>query len=392
MAGRAGRARPLGPKLTVSLALHLGILVLLVLTIQRRPYQAEEVPPADFAMVFEGHSPERNSGPNPDLDKPSRPGSPAPSVTMAPVPPTPPAPRPAAALPLPPPPAPQATAEAQPAPAPPPPPQTSAEAHQPPTPPAPPQTLAEARPSPAPPPPLTLGEVPTPPAPPEALPPPTAPAPSSLAMVMPRLPPIPAARPPAETRPPAPAEARPTAPTRPERRPERAPAFPTPLAFSFGLPRPTTPNSTAPSSTPPPSAPPPSVPSRIPQPGQPGTVDLSFGPIAGGSLSASASVQMEGVAVSTDWLNLVSAWWLRHRYYPPQAAANFEDGDVTMHMRVDQDGRVEALELTGKSGSQWLDLGALSVFRGAHLPPLPSDMNQAQIPFEVTVHYIIVVH
>jgi TonB family protein len=100
---------------------------------------------------------------------------------------------------------------------------------------------------------------------------------------------------------------------------------------------------------------------------------------------------MEGVAVSTDWLNQVSAWWLRHRYYPPQAAANFEDGDVTMHMRVDPDGRVEELRLTGKSGSQWLDLGALSVFRNATLPPLPNDMPPTPIPFEVTVHYILLV-
>jgi TonB family protein len=99
---------------------------------------------------------------------------------------------------------------------------------------------------------------------------------------------------------------------------------------------------------------------------------------------------MEGVAVSTDWLNLVSAWWLRHGYYPPQAAANLEDGDVTLHMRIDHDGRVEGLELTGKSGSSWLDLGALSVFRDAHLPPLPADMPEAQIPFEATVHYVLI--
>jgi protein TonB len=119
-------------------------------------------------------------------------------------------------------------------------------------------------------------------------------------------------------------------------------------------------------------------------------IDLSFGPIRGGSLSPSASVQMEGVAVSTDWLNLVSAWWLRHGYYPPQAAENLEDGDVTLHMRVDPDGRVEALELTGKSGSQWLDLAAQSVFRDATLPPLPPDMPQTPIPFQVTVHYILI--
>ena len=67
------RARPLGPVLTASLALHLSILILLLLSIQRRPNYAEQVPPADFAMVFEGHSPQLNSGPNPDANKPSGP-------------------------------------------------------------------------------------------------------------------------------------------------------------------------------------------------------------------------------------------------------------------------------------------------------------------------------
>jgi TonB family protein len=200
-------------------------------------------------------------------------------------------------------------------------------------------------------------------------------------MAIPRPPPIPAIPTPSETPPAKPS----TGKSRPERQPERAPAFPTPLAFSFGLPHATTPNNATPSTTPPPSAP-----ARIARPGEPGTIDLSFGPIQGGSLSPSASVQMEGVTVSTDWLNLVSAWWRRHGYYPPQAAANFEDGDVTLHMQVDPDGRVEALRLTGKSGSQWLDLAAQSVFRDATLPPLPSDMPPTPIPFEVTVHYVLI--
>lgn len=99
---------------------------------------------------------------------------------------------------------------------------------------------------------------------------------------------------------------------------------------------------------------------------------------------------MEGVDVSADWLNLVSAWWRRHSYYPPQAGVNGEDGDVTLHMRVNRDGKVENLELITKSGSQWLDMGALATFRDAHLPPLPADMPEDQIPFHVTIHYIIV--
>jgi periplasmic protein TonB len=347
------RPRRLGPVLTASLALHLSILVLLLLAIQRRPQHAEQVPPADFAMVFEGHSPQVNSGPNPEVNKPSGPGSPAPGVTVLPVPPTPPAP----ATP------PAASASPPAAPAAPP-----VVAILPPAPPAPAaQPSAEAHPAPAPP------ETKLP------LPPPV-PAPGALAMAIPRPPPVPAIRAPETPRTPS------NASPRPERRPERAPAFPTPLAFSFGLPGATASNNPTSRSTPPP----PRAPTRIERPGQPGMIDLSFGPIRGGSLSPSASTQMEGVAVSTDWLNLVAAWWQRHGYYPPQAAENFEDGDVTLHMKVDPDGRVEGLELTGKSGSQWLDLAALSVFRDATLPPLPSDMPATPIPFEVTVHYVLI--
>jgi protein TonB len=286
-------------------------------------------------MVFQGRSPERNSGVNPDLSKPQRPGSPAPGQTVPAVPPTPAAPPPVAFLPPPPPPPPPPPAAAAPRPA------------------------------------VAL------PAPPKAPTSPTAPAPepAPLAMAIPRPPPIPAIpSPPATPR---------TAPARPERRPERAPAFPTPLNFSFGLPGATGPRTASPSRAP-------ATPATPARPGRPGTIDLSFGPIVGGSLSPSSSVQMEGVAVSTDWLNLVSAWWQRHSYYPPQAGMNQEEGDVTLHMRVDHDGRVEGLELIAKSGSQWLDLGAQAIFRDAHLPPLPSDMPDAQIPFHVTIHYIIV--
>ena len=346
MAGPARRPRPLGPLLTASLALHLSVLILLLVTIERQPRQTDEPPPADFAMVFEGHSPERNSGPNPELNHPPRPGSPAPAASVPAVPSLPPS---VAILPPPPP---RSQAEVRPTPAPPTPPLSQAS----PAPPAAPQAPASP----------DVGAAPAEPAPPVA----------PLAMAIPRPPPVPVVPSPSET---------PRAPrARPERttpsRPGREPAFPTPLAFSFGLPGATAQH----------SAPLPSAPARISHPGQPGTLDLSFGQVEGGSLSPSSSVQMEGVAVSTDWLNLVSAWWRRHAYYPPQAGVNGEEGDVMLHMRVDHDGRVEALELIGWPGPQWLDLGGLSIFRDAHLPPLPQDMPEAQIPFHVTIHYVIV--
>jgi len=327
MARPERQPRALGPLLTASLALHLSILVLLLL-IERRTPMHEAPPPADIAMVFEGHSPERNSGPNPLQPNPKQPGSPAPTPTTPAVPPIPAAPPPLAALPPPPPP-----------------------------PPAPP---AEARATPS---------VPTP-AEPVPAPPPSPPA---VALLTPRLVPAP---PPAAPPPRRQIE-------KPE--PKREPAFPSPLAFSFGRSGPSASSAGGRAVSMPGAAP--AQPVRLPHPG---TLDLSFDPRQGGSLTPSSSVEMEGVAVSTDWLNEVTAWWQRHAYYPPQAGLNNEDGDVTLHMRVDHDGRVSRLELVSKSGSEWLDLGALAIFRDAYLPPLPPDMREAQIPFHVTIHFIIV--
>lgn len=336
------RPRPLGPLLTASLALHLTVLMLLLLGLRHPTPRSQQVPPADYAMVFEGHSPTRNSGPNPQRPNATQPGSPAPTPARPPVPEVPGAPPSVSALPpLPPPPPPEPT-------------QVS------PTPPT--VAALPLPPSPVPP-------IPTEPSRPPAVPVP--PPPPPLAMAIPQPPKL-------------------TTPTPPRRRVETpetkpAPAFPTPLAFSFGGSGPTL-------SNPLPATQPTRhiAPASVPRAGQPGTIDLSFGPIAGGSLAPSASVQMEGVSVSTDWLNLVSAWWQRHSYYPPQAAMNGDDGDVTLHMRVDHDGHVSHLELVQHSGSQWLDMAALSIFRDAYLPPLPNDMPEAQIPFHVTIHFVLI--
>jgi protein TonB len=200
--------------------------------------------------------------------------------------------------------------------------------------------------------------------------------------------PRPTARPVEPTRPNEPAH--PAAPARPQRETQReipqretppretpsheasrGPAFPAPMNFSLGQ----------------------QAQSRPPvarQPSSRGSIDMAFAPKSGGSSQLSASVKMDGVDVSTDWLNAVSAWWRRHGYYPDEAGNLGEQGDVTLHMIVARDGQVSALELERRSGSQWLDLGALSVFRDAHLPPLTPDMPEGQIPLHFTIHYVII--
>jgi periplasmic protein TonB len=255
---------------------------------------------------------------------------PGPPVDLPPVPTPRPTPR-AAAVPPPP------TPEAVPMPVPPPVPRT-----------VPPETIPLPRvPSvPSPPAPVANGEIPPPP--PPAPPVPRQAERPALAMVVPR-PPLPQRSPNAE------------APSRP--RPE--PAFPTPMNFSFGgSPQP---------------------PARAPS--HPG---------AGGRSTLDISLTMRDGETGTtlngrggrDWGNELVAWVDRHKYYPSQAAVNGEDGDVTAQVVVNPDGHVNSVELKSRSGSQWLDMALVSLFRDATVPP-PPDKN-APSTFNFTMHYILI--
>ena len=127
-------------------------------------------------------------------------------------------------------------------------------------------------------------------------------------------------------------------------------------------------------------------PSNVPRRG----IDLAFAPAGSGADRLQPDARSDNPEVGENWLNEVSAWWHRHGYYPPEAGLNGEQGIVTVEMQVQHDGRVTAIRLEGRSGSQWLDMGALSVFRDAKLPPLPPDVTAAAIPLHFTIHYIIV--
>lgn len=118
-------------------------------------------------------------------------------------------------------------------------------------------------------------------------------------------------------------------------------------------------------------------------------LDLAFAPGSGAdSLQPLAS--SDDPEVGEDWLSAVAAWFKRHGYYPPEAGMNGEQGIVTVGMEVRHDGQVEAIRLEGRSGSQWLDMGALAIFRDAKLPPLPANVSAAQIPLHFSIHYVIV--
>lgn len=99
--------------------------------------------------------------------------------------------------------------------------------------------------------------------------------------------------------------------------------------------------------------------------------------------------EANGKEVGADWLNRVAAWWSRHGYYPNEAGRLGQHGDVTVSMKVAHTGHVEVVGVTHASNSPWLNLGAVSVFRNANLPPLPAGVTGNSIDLTFTIHYII---
>ena len=51
-------------------------------------------------------------------------------------------------------------------------------------------------------------------------------------------------------------------------------------------------------------------------------------------------------------------------------------------------GHVTSVELKMRSGSQWLDMALVALFRDANLPPLEGETEP--LTFNFTMHYIIV--
>jgi periplasmic protein TonB len=120
------------------------------------------------------------------------------------------------------------------------------------------------------------------------------------------------------------------------------------------------------------------------------SIDLAFAPAGRFADQLRDGAWSEDKQVGDDWYNLVAAWWRRHAYYPPEAGMNGEQGVATVKLVVRHDGKVESVQLEAGSGSQWLDMASVAIFRGATLPPLPSDVTSAAIPLHFTIHYIIV--
>jgi periplasmic protein TonB len=151
--------------------------------------------------------------------------------------------------------------------------------------------------------------------------------------------------------------------------------FPAPMDFSLGKPL-------APSS--------PSVQARPRStPHVPGTIDMSLGPASKGLANPTPYSDSDESREGADYRNLLSRWVAEHAYYPEQARRDGEEGDAKVHVLAASDGRVKEVELIGKSGSMWLDLALLSLFRDQHIPPYPGGGSEP-IEFNFTMHYVLI--
>jgi periplasmic protein TonB len=135
---------------------------------------------------------------------------------------------------------------------------------------------------------------------------------------------------------------------------------------------------------------PPSVQAR-PQssPHVPGTIDMSLGPASKGLANPTPYSDSDESREGADYRNLLSRWVAEHAYYPEQARRDGEEGDAKVHVLAASDGRVKEVELIGKSGSMWLDLALLSLFRDQHIPPYPGGGSEP-IEFNFTMHYVLI--
>ncbi len=127
----------------------------------------------------------------------------------------------------------------------------------------------------------------------------------------------------------------------------------------------------------------------MPRPHMPGTIDMTMGPAARGRADQTPMSQHDLDVAGADWRNALSKWVYDHAYYPDQARQEGEEGDAKVHVVVDPSGKVKRVEQIGRSGSVWLDLALLALFRDQKLPHLPLSETEP-VEFDFTMHYVLI--
>ncbi|MDB5368634.1 MAG: energy transducer TonB, partial [Roseomonas sp.] len=127
----------------------------------------------------------------------------------------------------------------------------------------------------------------------------------------------------------------------------------------------------------------------------PGSLDLSMGAVParrsaparqnlGSNMSHVAGAQPTG-----SWAGAFMEWVGQRKFYPRQAAQNGDDGPVRVRVVIERGGQVRSVELTGPSGSVWLNAGLQSIFRGQVVPRFTPDMEGDTMTMDFTMNYIL---
>lgn len=100
--------------------------------------------------------------------------------------------------------------------------------------------------------------------------------------------------------------------------------------------------------------------------------------------------QVSGTPLGDDWWERFRTWVENHKYYPQQAAEQGQEGVVVVEVQIAADGRVTIVDLRHRSGSQWLDMGLMGMFRGATVPPISSYVPDKTVTVQVQMTYMLI--
>lgn len=120
------------------------------------------------------------------------------------------------------------------------------------------------------------------------------------------------------------------------------------------------------------------------------SLDLSVRPEVRGGQIVDAVAHVISPGASSDYLAGISEYVETHKFYPPESAANGEQGTSVIEVTIARDGRVRDVRLRESAGSRWLDMAWLGLFRGHRFAPFPDDMKEAERTFTLSMDYELI--
>lgn len=105
------------------------------------------------------------------------------------------------------------------------------------------------------------------------------------------------------------------------------------------------------------------------------------------SVPPPASTQPQMAGPDPVWLARVDQWLMAHESYPEMARQRRQQGTVVVRFEVDRSGQVLSASLAHSSGLALLDQAALSLLRGASLPPFPPNAPAGHTTVTIPIHY-----